>query len=228
MKARAWLKDWRTYWRWGGVALLLGLALVCVMLSSDEELSSATSASRKEVIYQAQVDLISLPKIEIKSIQTSPFQTQIFAHLSLNGIEQRVLVGQQLGHELSVKSIDAKGVEILHHQQMHRYELLPSSLEQAKVEHDRIAVKASVELLSHEFHTTREGLEVYSATQQGLSASLGLQNGDRVSRINGEAVLQPDDITRVLKNYHPRQTLEFVGIRQGQVTTWKFQAQAED
>jgi hypothetical protein len=214
--------------RWIVAALFLGIGASCVVFLSGEELSTVPNLNRQIDKHRLPDDLVTLPKIDVKSIQASPFQSQLIALLSINGFEQRVLVGQQLAHDLMVKAIDINGVDILHRQQLHRYELKSTSVAVKQADQDRQSLQTSINLLSHEFHTTTEGLEVYSATQQGLSASLGLQNGDKVSKINGEIVRQPEDILRLLKNYQPNQVLEFVGTRQGQVITWVYQAQADD
>ncbi len=228
MKVDELFLTFESQWHWVVVALLVASGAACVSLFSEEELKIVPMLTQQADKHLAVNDAVALPNITIKSIQASPFQTQLIALMSINGMEQRVLVGQQLAPDLIVKSIDANGVDILHRQLLHRYELKSTAVAIKQADQDRQSVQASVNLLSHEFHATSEGLEVYSATQQGLSASLGLQNGDKISKINGEIVRQPDDILRLLKDYQPKQILEFVGTRQGQVMTWVFQAQADD
>lgn len=217
------------YWRWMLAALMLILAVASVMLFSNDEMQPEEVRNLKPTTNQTSVSIAAWPVIEVKSIQASPFQPQLSAQLRINGTEQRAQVGQQLRDNLFVKSIDANGVNLLHHQQLRRYELpaARSSATNIRTNEDK-PLKATITLLSNEFRSTPKGLEVYSATQQGLSASLGLQNGDLITQINGERVTQPEDILRLLKNYHPKQVLEFVGLHQGQVTRWVYQAQADD
>ena len=215
-------------WRWLTLALILGATAATAVLFLDEVGISQNSSTSQERTNESYSSSTSLPLIELKSIQASPFQQQLIAQVLVDGVEQRVTVGQQLRKDLVVKSIDVEGLDLLHHQQLHRYQLLrPSGAVTALDTHTQ-AIEASVSLLSHEFRHHTDGVEVYSATQQGLSASLGLQNGDMVRQVNGNAVAQPEDIVRVLRNYQPRQVLEFVGTRQGQKMTWIYQAQASD
>jgi len=209
--------------------ILVSLSIAWNLISlSDEDIFVAPNTSHQLAIRIHHTDSPVLPKVDVKSIYASPFQAQLIALISLDGIEHRVLVGQKLSQDLTVKAIDAKGVDILFRQQLYRHELALNSKEKMEGANEPQSTKASVEILSSEFHRTPQGLEVYSATQQGLSASLGLQNGDRVNMINGELVDRPEDITRLLKYYHPKHVLEFVGTRQGQIMTWKFQAQSDD
>lgn len=216
------------HWRWLTLALILGAIAATAVLFSDEAEISENSSTMQERTKESHSSSTSLPLIELKSIQASPFQHQLIAQLLVDGVEQRVTVGQQLRENLVVKSIDVEGLDLLHHQQRHRYQVKRFSVAVTALDTDKQALEASVSLLSHEFRYHGDGLEVYSATQQGLSASLGLQNGDRVSQVNGNAVAQPEDIVRALRNYQPKQVLEFVGTRQGQKMTWIYQAQASD
>jgi hypothetical protein len=218
------------YWRWIVAALVIAMLAVSAVLLFDDEPQAELLVNPAQKNALGSTSNMAMPKIELKSIQASPFQSQLVAQVLVDGVEKRVLDGQQLRDNLLVKSIDIQGIDLLHFQKILRYELAVASAlpRQNPSDSERESVKASVVLLSHEFHSTAEGLEVYSATQQGLSAALGLQNGDRVSKINGVSVTQQEDILRLLKNYHPKQMLEFVGSRQGQTTTWVYQAQADD
>lgn len=215
-------------WRWLTLALILGVIAVTAVLFSDEVGISENSSTRQERTKESHSSSTSLPLIELKSIQASPFQQQLIAQVLVDGVEQRVTVGQQLRKDLVVKSIDVEGLDLLHHQQLHRYQLQRASGAVTALDTDTEAIEASVSLLSHEFRHHTDGVEVYSVTHQGLSASLGLQNGDMVRQVNGNAVAQPEDIVRVLRNYQAKQVLEFVGTRQGQKMTWIYQAQASD
>lgn len=215
-------------WRWLTLALILGVIAATAVLFSDEVGISENSSTRQERTKESHSSSTSLPLIELKSIQASPFQQQLIAQVLVDGVEQRVTVGQQLRKDLVVKSIDVEGLDLLHDEQLHRYQLQRSSVAVTALDTDKQAIEASVSLLGHEFRYHADGVEVYSATQQGLSASLGLQNGDLVRQVNGNAVEQPEDIVRVLRDYQPKQVLEFVGMRQGQKMTWIYQAQASD
>ncbi len=221
--------SYQTEGRWLYLFLLAAIIAVSAVFFLSENRIEEEAQTRPDVASQnMSLKFAGLPVIEVKHILASPFQAQLTAQLRVDGVERNVIVGQALSEDVKIQAIDVNSVIVLHHGRLHRYELAQLNRTLALSAQEKKDMQASIQLLSHEFRQSATGVEVYSATHQGLSAALGLQNGDQVNKINGKLVSQPEDIARLLSEYHPSQVLEFAGSRQGQAMSWIYQAQADD
>lgn len=86
----------------------------------------------------------------------------------------------------------------------------------------------AVVFLLQQLQKDARGIVVVGANQQGLSARLGLSDGDQITEINGQAVHSLEQVQAALSGYRPQHILHFKGRREGIATTWTYQAMADD
>ena len=179
-------------------------------------------SQEKEIKNRTQNTLF--PEIRLLQIESENLAGKRAAMLEIDGVRYTVHPGQKVVAQIIVEEINEGDVLLSVLDNRRRFLLEPAST----MPHSQVSPISSpteqLDALVSGLGFGSMGLVVNVQTQSVLGRNLGLEKGDRITKINGKPVSSPAEVRAVLAAYQMTDKLVFLGYRENQEMTWVFQA----